>query len=232
MKIGLQTISWGACPGGVGELVRCASCLDCVGIEFAQALDVLGPIDELLATITASSIRIAGLAGGSLAARLSPALRIRPDYLYADEWDQEAVERALDAGLTVALHPHFCKHLDTIESVVPYLEKYPELGLILDTAHQYLANDDVLEMYKLFAARVVSIHLKDWQPRFGRSPQHFARGFTYLGGGILGDNIRQLLLSTKERDYSGWLIIEQDSPPGAPCEYAGKSREWLRTLGI
>jgi sugar phosphate isomerase/epimerase len=232
MKVGLQTISWGPTPSSLVEFLSCASDLDCAGIELAQAVEVLGSADEIRDQVGKCELKIAGLAGGSLVSRIPYAMVLKPDYLYVDEWDEPAVVNAIRLGLKVAIHPHFCKALNTIQSVRPYLDHFPDVGLILDTAHQYLSDDDVIGAFEKFRERVVSIHLKDWHPKFGKSPQHFARGFTHLGHGILSDVLERLVVAAKLLRYDKWLIIEQDSPPGDPCEYAKKSREWLRTFGV
>jgi sugar phosphate isomerase/epimerase len=232
MKLGLQTISWGSTPMSVDGILACAQTLGCEGVELAQIVDLLGSVEQISDQASQRGLRIAGLAGGSLRSRIPYAAPLGVDYLYIDEWDENSVREAIERGLTVAVHPHFCKSLSTVESVRPYLDRFPDLRLILDCAHQYLANDDVVAAMETYHERVISIHLKDWHPRFGKSPQHFARGFTHLGGGVLGEILTRMVLTIKRFDYQGWVIIEHDSPPGDPCEYAKRSREWLRTYGI
>src|SRR5579875_714673 len=138
MKIGLQTISWGQNPESLDEIACCAADLGFGGLEFAQSLDALGALDTIQDTLKTRHLAVAGLAGGALTSRILAAEVLRPDYLYLDEWDEPAVLEAFNHALKIGLHPHYCKELETVSDAMPYLERYPELGLILDTAHQYL----------------------------------------------------------------------------------------------
>lgn len=130
---------------------------------------------------------------GALTSRILAAEVLRPDYLYLDEWDKPAVLEAFNHALKIGLHPHYCKELETVSDAMPYLQRCPELGLILDTAHQYMSDDSTTRAFETSRDRVVAIHLKDWQPRFGRSPQGFARGLTFLGGGVLREQLEQII---------------------------------------
>jgi len=232
MKLGLQTLGWGTNVEALAASSECAADMGCDGIEIGQPLNALGKAEYISQTVQGHGLRIAGLAGGALRSRMDRVGSLRPEYLYVDEWDQTAVLDAMSRGLTVALHPHYYKRIDTIKSARYYLDKFPKLGLILDPAHQYLCDDDALQALKTFQRRVVSIHLKDWQPNHGRSPQLFGRGFTYLGNGILKRHLKELVAYALRIQYSGWLIIDHESPPRDPCEYARRSREWLRSMEI
>ena len=152
-----------------------------------------------------------------------------------DEWDEATIPSALepDRKFQIGLHPHYFKDIERVSDAKDYLEQYPQIKLILDTAHLYLAGEDFLEVFKEYRARVVAIHIKDWTEQYDRSPFEFSRGFSTLGQGELTQQLVKIVKYLILTDYPGWLIVEQDTPQGGtPLECASRSREWLRQQGI
>jgi sugar phosphate isomerase/epimerase len=138
----------------------------------------------------------------------------------------------MDLGFTIGIHPHLYKSIGSIREADTYLQKFPQLKLIADTAHLHLAGDDVLEALERYGDRVVAVHLKDWTSRFGRSPFRFARGFSELGRGDLRESLLSVVTYLQRVDYRGWIIVEQDTPNGSPVDSARISREWLNRQGL
>jgi len=157
---------------------------------------------------------------------------LQPQYLYVDEWDETEVQEAMDRGYTIGIHPHLYKSIGSIREADPYLQKFPQLKLIADTAHLHLAGDDVLQTLERYGDRVIAVHLKDWTSRFGRSPFRFARGFNELGQGDLKELLQSVVAYLQRADYRGWIIVEQDTPNGSPIDSARISREWLSQRGL
>ena len=232
MKLGLQTISWGGQLSDIKEVIATASELGLSGLELAQRVEMIGTLEHLRDMLTASGIRVVGLAGGGIRSRLHSARVLEAEYLYADEWDEEGIRDAMDQDITVAVHPHLYKGIDSVRTAEFYLARYPKLRMILDTAHCFLAGDDVVEAFKRNQHKVVTVHLKDWMASYGRSPHHFARGFTALGTGELHDLLDKMIIELKNSKFTGWVIIEQDTPHGFPAKCASISRTWLKERGI
>src|SRR5439155_25030888 len=92
-----------------------------------------------------------------------------------------------------------------------------------------------LTAVRRYGRRIVHVHVKDVaaEPlealRTGRLPNFLealrARIFTELGGGILP--VAALLDSLADRDYEGWLMVEQDTTWNPPSESAAVSRRVL-----
>ena len=235
MKVGLQTISWGAIIEDMEELASSAQILGYDGLEFAQTVSALGPAAELRRLLQTYDLRPIGLAGGSLQSRIEYAEELGPDYLYIDEWDEEWVMAAIEKGFSVGIHPHLYKAIDTISAAQYYLERIPKLGLILDTAHLYLSDDDILEGLNRYGDRILAVHLKDWTGRYGRSPFRFSRGFVALGEGEevkMKETLKKVVDHLLETGYGGWVIVEQDTAHGDPIKCAEKSRKWLQEQGV
>lgn len=232
MKVGLQTISWGSQIDNIQALAETAQQLGYQGIEFAQRVETLPSSEGLALLLKEHDLAFVGFAGGCLSDRISYASRLSPCYLYTDEWDEAAIREAIGEGFIVGLHPHKYKDIDTIAKAEPYLVDFPELGLILDTAHLHLTGDDVVQGFRKHEKRVLAIHMKDWTDRFGTAPLRFARGFAALGRGVLGSVLEDMVSALLDSSYDGWVIVEQDSPDGNPEECARISREWLHNHGI
>lgn len=232
MKLALQTISWGPSILDLRELLTRARDLGFQGVELAQLPQNLGPVDRLVRLAQETGVRIAGLAGGSLAERMEFARATSTDYLYLDEWEETAVADAISSHLRVGVHPHMFKTLGRVEDAVPYLTRFPQLGLILDVAHSCLAEENTVEELRRFRDRLLAVHLKDWTPRFGRSPFRFARGFVALGQGILSDTLLRVTSELASTSFEGWLVVEQDTAHGDPFDCARQSLDWLRDNGF
>jgi sugar phosphate isomerase/epimerase len=232
VKIGLQTILWGTTFHNMNVVAANARQLGYEGLEFAQTVDTLGGAAKLRQLLDGYDLHPVGLTGGSLRSRIEYAVELAPSYLCIDEWEEESVARAIKKGLRVGIHPHLYKTVATMCDAESYLREFPELGLILDTAHQYLADDNVLNAIKDHHNRILAIHLKDWSSRYGRSPFRYARGFCPLGTGELGDVLEDTIQYLIQSDFDGWLIVEQDTPYGNPMDSARISREWLKERGL
>jgi len=231
-KIGIQTISWGSRIEDINLALSQIGQLSYNGVEFAQSVDVLGPAAELGKMLNEYKLCPIGLAGGSLLSRVEYAQQLDPEYLYTDEWDESGIALALEKGYVVGLHPHIYKSIGSLRTAEECLQKYPQLRLIVDTAHFYLTGDDVIETLKRYEDRVIAVHLKDWTSRFGKSLFRFARGFTELGKGDLRGLLDSVVSHLMKSQYEGWIIVEQDNPNGEPEESARISREWLRARGL
>jgi len=232
MKIGLQTISWGTTFQDMNIITATAQELGYEGLVFGQVPDLLWPGARLQSLLDDYGLCGVGLTGGSLRRQIEYASELRLFYLCTDEWDADSVTVALDKGLRVGIHPHLYKTIESVGDAERYLGKSPSVGLVLDTGHLYLADDDILKAIENHHDRILAVHLKDWNSRYGRSPFRFARGFCALGTGELQDLLESTVKLLVSSNFGGWLIVDQDSPSGDANNCATISRQWLRSQGI
>jgi sugar phosphate isomerase/epimerase len=258
MQVGIETISWGTRVADVGKMLREVKEAGYTGVEFAQHPDELGPVNELYPTLSTLDLRCIGIAGGSLQEKIdfvrnynaaervslvqtraakSGGLKWLPDssagdnqpFIYVDEWEGQSSIDALRIGMTLALHPHMFKGIQTSADAEMYLGKYARLQFLPDTAHLTVAGQDVVKVIDRNYERIQAIHLKDWTAEFGRAYQFYSRGFVELGqGDVLLEEVIRFL---KQRNYKRWIVVEQDVTPD-PFQSALASRQWLRDHGI
>jgi inosose dehydratase len=175
--------------------------------------------------------------------------------LDADEWRTYAagVERVARAayeatGLRTAFHAHCAGFVETPDETARLLDLTdPALvGLVLDTGHYTYGssvNDPgaALAGLKRFGERVLHVHFKDLDPTV--ADQARAGGWDYdraIGAGVFCElgrgciDFPSIVGWLRERDYNGWVVVEQDVLPGmgSPRESAHRSREYLRSLGL
>jgi sugar phosphate isomerase/epimerase len=254
MYVAIQTISWGDRVIDVGRMLHEIKDAGYTGVEFYQHPDELGPPEELFRTMYGLGLRCIGIAGGSLnekvdfvrkyttAERVSrvslalqsgrksqPSAPVDQPYIYLDRWEGRAADDALRAGMTLALHPHMFKQIQTTADVESYLGKHAGLRFLPDTAHLTVAGEDIKAVIDNHFGRIEAIHLKDWTAEYGRAYQFYSRGFVELGQGDvpLGDVIKLLI----KRSYKKWVVVEQDAPRNS-FRAAVNSRQWLRQFGI
>jgi inosose dehydratase len=144
---------------------------------------------------------------------------------------------ASNLGHTLAFHSHAGTFVETPAEVARLAELTdPALvGLCLDTGHTIVGGGDPLTVIKRHGRRVIHVHLKDVAPeplealRDGRCPDFLealrARIFTELGSGVLP--VAAILDALADRDYAGWLMIEQDTTWAPPSESAAIGRRVL-----
>jgi len=141
------------------------------------------------------------------------------------------------AGQRIAFHPHGATFIET-EAEVDRLVASTDpsrVGICLDTGHHLVGGGDPVAAIRVFGDRITHVHLKDVDPTVLARLQSGELGglghavrerlFAELGAGILDlDGVIEALV---ERDYAGWLIVEQDSTWGPPSESAAIGRRVL-----
>jgi inosose dehydratase len=183
--------------------------------------------------------------------RVGNAGRIRPEHgLGADEWKAfcegvNLVARRVreDTGLRTVFHHHCAGYVETPAETIRLMEMTdPSLvGLCFDTGHWAYAGGDAVGGLRLFGERVWHVHFKDCHPAIAeRASEEEWDYFTAvrnsvfygLGGGEV--NFGALIAKLRERDYGGWVVVEDELPPGMgdPLERAKLDREYLRGLGV
>ena len=143
----------------------------------------------------------------------------------------------LDAGARIAFHPHAGTFVETpAETERLMTETDPELvPLCLDVGHWLVGGGDPVAALQRYGERVTHLHLKDVDPTVlerlrngeldGFDEAIRERMFTELGAGLL--DLDGCLAVLAERDYRGWLMVEQDSGWPPPSESAAIGRRVL-----
>jgi inosose dehydratase len=124
---------------------------------------------------------------------------------------------AAERGITFALHPHVGTLIETGGQVERALAE-TDVGWCLDTGHLVIGGTDPARFAREHGDRVTHVHLKDVDGeiaaglRAGRLSLLRAtqRGlFRPLGRGIA--RVAATLQALDEHDYTGWLVLEQDT---------------------
>jgi inosose dehydratase len=153
-----------------------------------------------------------------------------------------------ETGLRTVFHHHCAGFVERPDEVGRLLDMTdPDLlGLVLDTGHYTYGSgkndpDVVLEGLELFAERTWYVHFKDCHPDIADRAR--SEGWDYfeairhgvfceLGQGCV--DFPTVLNQLKQRDYDGWVVVEQDVLPGmgSPKQSARRNREYLQSIGI
>lgn len=149
-----------------------------------------------------------------------------------------------ETGIRTVFHPHCAGYVETPAEIERLLDlTSPELvGLCLDTGHYcYGGGSDPVEVARRAGDRLWHVHFKDCQPEVAAAARReqapymeaVRRGvFCELGTGQV--DFAGVLAVLRERDYRGWIVVEQDVLPGmgTPLESARRNRAFLQTLGL
>jgi inosose dehydratase len=192
-------------------------------------------------------------------ARLQDAGRATPEIgLSAAEWrvfakSVEEVARMVreETGLPAIFHHHSAGYAETPAEIDKLLELTdPALvNLVFDTGHYVFGagpdgpgSDGKLEaVLNHYGERIAYVHFKDCHP--GIAAQSRAEEWDYLkalrqgvfcelGKGCV--DFKGVVDWLHKRNYSGWVLVEQDVLPGlgTPKESARRNREFLRSIGL
>ena len=141
------------------------------------------------------------------------------------------------AGARIAFHSHAGTYVETpaeVDRLAAAIDA-DTLPFCLDVGHYLVGGGDPVAALRQLGARVTHVHLKDVDPGVlerlrRREVGNFRdavrqRLFTELGSGML--DLEGFLAALVERDYRGWLMVEQDSGWPPPAESAAIGRRVL-----
>tara|TARA_B100002051_G_scaffold263006_1_gene286247 strand:- start:85 stop:687 length:603 start_codon:yes stop_codon:yes gene_type:complete len=140
-------------------------------------------------------------------------------------------------GMPLAYHHHMGTVIETQEDTKRLLENTHEsVKLTLDTGHMLFAEGNSLDILKNFSDRVIHIHCKDIRKNVLEKSLNedlsfraaFLEGaFTVPGDGCI--DYKPLFDVLKEKNYSGWLVVEAEQDPAKanPFEYAKIGYKYL-----
>lgn len=249
LRFAYSTINWGATCDIAAALedIRCAGwgavelfghTLDLLGTPFsltAQLGDLVPatlfggielPVSDLQRTIHKNHIRFAseigadayGLVGGGR-------LRYRPpseqEYAELAAFCENLADFGTSVGVAVSYHPHTLCTIETSDEIELLMTQTSELRLCLDASHIALVGEDPLTVIDRWWDRIGYIHLKDW----GNGK------FAELGRGTLAIDFAAILRMLVEREFPGWVVLEQSQSEVSPRESARINAEYLLGLG-
>lgn len=152
----------------------------------------------------------------------------------------EAVKR--ETGLRSIIHHHGATYVETPDEIEYFLSNTDPglLGLCFDTGHYALGGGDPVADLSRMYDRVWHVHFKDFNPEVVQQAidhnwsyqQMIGQGvFPELGKGTV--DFAGVLSFLEEKDYSGWIVVEQDVLPGmgTPMQSAANNRDFLKKLG-
>lgn len=223
MRFGCQTIIFGPTVANWDEVFEQTADAGFQGVELFQPASEIAPtITELLDRLGKHGLTLIGLAGDDIYSRQKYLGEYRNPYLYADRF--EAAEReALEAGYTVALHPHVFKKMHRVEDAEAilndpaYQANKERLLFLPDTAHLTIVGDDPGAAIRKHRTRLAAVHIKGWDSSHGRASYRCSRGFTSISRGEV--DIKSILDQLADRSYPEdlWVLLEQDFPERSPA---------------
>jgi len=140
-------------------------------------------------------------------------------------------------GMPLAYHHHMGTVIETHEDTIRLLENTDDsVKLTLDTGHMLFAQGNSKKILEDFSSRIIHIHCKDIRKNvLDKSLKEdlsfrgaFLEGaFTVPGDGCI--DYKPLFDVLKEKNYSGWLVVEAEQDPAKanPFEYAKIGYKYL-----
>ncbi len=140
-------------------------------------------------------------------------------------------------GHQLTFHNHVGTYVETPDELhrLMAVSDADLVGCCLDVGHYLLGGGDPVAALRSYGERVRHVHLKDVDPRVmarmrtgelaGFLEGLRGRVFTEVGAGSL--DLAGVLGVLTERDYRGWIVVEQDTTWRPPSESAAISRAVL-----
>lgn len=188
---------------------------------------------------------------GTVPSRTNAAGRVTPNLLMTEEQWRSARETATffaksvrDAtGLRTVFHHHCAGFVETPGELERMLSDTPDdtLGLCIDMGHYRFAGGYPAAAIRWFWDRIWHVHYKDCDATIAAESrkngwdyfESVRRGvFCELGEGDV--DFAGITAMLRERNYDGWIVVEQDVLPGmgSPVDCARRNREFLASLGL
>lgn len=186
---------------------------------------------------------------GTVEQRTHNAGRIRAEHgLSQVQWDTfvQGVRRIAqsvrdETGLRTVFHHHCAGYVETPAEVDTLMQRTdPNLvGLCFDTGHYRFGGGDPLDIFNRHAERIWHVHFKDCQPNIAaRSHKDGWDYFKSVENGVFcelgkGDvDFPSFIAELQDRNYDGWIVVEQDVLPGmgSPYQRAKRNYEYLSSI--
>ncbi len=165
-----------------------------------------------------------------------------------EQWGKyvKNVQRAADHverhGLIGTFHPHVDCHVQTEEQIERLLTD-TDVMLCFDTGHHVYGGGEPIAFYRKHAERIPYIHIKDCdlavKAEMDQKKWSFAKAVTediIVEPGRGSIDFEKLHDALVEKNYDGWVVVEQDLFPvksfEVPLPIAKRGRENLRKAGF
>jgi inosose dehydratase len=146
--------------------------------------------------------------------------------------------RATDRGVRTCYHNHVGSHVESPGECARLIDLLPETGatLCLDTGHYAYGGGDPTQFVRDHRNLIGHLHLKDVSPDI--LAQARVAGWSFIdalrrivfcpfGEGMV--DVPAVIDSLQEADFSGWVVVEQDTCLGDPTAQAAANRAYLRS---
>ena len=151
----------------------------------------------------------------------------------------ELADRLEPLGVRVVLHNHVGTYIETPNETVRFLQQSDpaKVGWCLDVGHLAYGGGNALDLLPEYGDRVAHVHLKDVSAEVLKQAKDNVWSFrtalkSYifpaLGTGIV--DLPAIVAALRERNYDGWVVLEQDTTPDDPKDVAQANREYLEAL--
>ena len=149
----------------------------------------------------------------------------------------EISKMMLDENMPLVYHHHMGTVIETEEDVSRLMEITKDsVKLLVDTGHMLFAQGSSIKLVESFYERIIHVHCKDIRKDIldkslkndSTFRQAFLDGaFTVPGDGCI--DYVPFLNALKEKNYSGWLVVEAEQDPAKanPFKYAKIGYEYL-----
>ncbi|MFC4223513.1 TIM barrel protein [Lysinibacter cavernae] len=216
--------------------------LHTIGPDDVLSLDIKRmhtTLDELVATGATGPAIFADEGSDEL---LSNPVHRRSLALSDEQWTtsariiQDAANLARDRGLDVSFHPHVSTYVEQPWEIERLLE-LTDVSLTFDVGHIVFAGGDAIAHLDAWWERINHIHVKDGSlavlrqaVESGRTDfdDWWANLCTPFGDGDI--NLDAFLADVLRRNYTGWLVVEQDRAPARVDEYPSVARDQARNF--
>ena len=156
--------------------------------------------------------------------------------LSEEEWKllisriNEISKMMIDENMPLAYHHHMGTVIETEAETRRLIESTSDdVKLLIDTGHMLFAGGNSIKLTEDFIERIIHVHCKDIRKDVLEKSlkndstfrQAFLDGaFTVPGDGCI--DYKPFLTLLKNKDYSGWLVVEAEQDPvkANPFEYA------------
>ena len=156
--------------------------------------------------------------------------------LSKDDWNKfisrinEISKMMIDENMPLAYHHHMGTVIETEQDTRRLMEStIDSVKLLIDTGHMLFAKGNSMNLVKDFNEKLIHVHCKDIRKDVLNNSlrndctfrQAFLDGaFTVPGDGCI--DYKPFLKILKEKNYSGWLVVEAEQDPAKanPFEYA------------
>ena len=163
--------------------------------------------------------------------------------LSKDDWSKlilrinEISKMMIDENMPLAYHHHMGTVIETEEETKRLIESTNDtVKLLIDTGHMLFAQGSSINLLNDFSERLIHVHCKDIRKEIldkslkndSTFRQAFLDGaFTVPGDGCI--DYKPFLKILKEKNYSGWLVVEAEQDPSKanPFEYAKIGYKYL-----